>query len=414
MKRILVLTVLPVMLFALERVNLIKDAGFERNSELWKIHAKTASGKDIDSNAVEKHDSTRIYTGGYSGSCDTRKPPSPYELDSAVIMQGFAFTKGIKDLDSLVVNYSIMPIVFDDYLYYNRLHGALIALQITDPSNPSYELAAYKYKSSDLDPTPPPWIRALDIIDFDEDTSWHTLKKALGYDLTQAGFSDESTLDSFVLVEWGFYFPPWRGQKIYWDDIRLTGYADYDVGVKGILSKDSIGKAYTPTARIKNFGRKPADSFLVVATIEGGSGSVYADTLTWSLTADTEDTVSFKEFKPSDAASYTLTVSTVMTPDESDEDDAMSKALYGTGVLEDPSPSSLQLEVEALSSIRYSLPQGEQGTISLYDPAGRRVESFRVQGEGKVSLEAGLATGVYFVKLETGKASVTKKAVVLR
>ncbi len=112
-------------------------------------------------------------------------------------------------------------------------------------------------------------------------------------------------------------------------------------------------------------------------------------------------------------ASYTLTVSTAMTPDESDEDDVMSKTLYGTGILETPSSSLLQLEVLALSSIRYSLPAGEQGTISLYDPTGRRVESIRVQGSGKVSFKSGLATGVYFIRLETGHSSIVRKAIVL-
>ncbi|NLI98300.1 T9SS type A sorting domain-containing protein [bacterium] len=237
-------------------------------------------------------------------------------------------------------------------------------------------------------------------------------------------YSPQTTVDSFILMGWGNWATPsvWYGQKIYWDDIRLTGYADYDVGVKGILSGDSVWKstAYTPTARIKNFGRKVADSFLVIGQIEGGSGVVYADTLTWSLTADTEDTVSFKEFKPSDAANYTLTVSTVMTPDESDEDDVMSKTLYGSGIEEQPIPQALNLDVislqvgEGVLRVSYSLPLGEQGTISLYDPTGRRSENLRVKGEGKVSFKSGLASGVYFIRLETEKMSVTKKTLLLR
>ncbi|NLI98296.1 T9SS type A sorting domain-containing protein, partial [bacterium] len=168
---------------------------------------------------------------------------------------------------------------------------------------------------------------------------------------------------------------------------------------------------------IKNFGRKAADTFLVIATIEGGSGVVYADTLTWSLTADTEDTVSFKEFKPTDAANYTITVSTLMTPDESDEDDEMSKTLYGSGIVEPvtpTSPSAIQLEITSLSSVRYTLPSGERGTLTVYDPSGRRIESYRIQGEGQVAMKSSLSSGVYFVKLEAGKTSVTRKAVVLR
>ncbi|NLI99397.1 T9SS type A sorting domain-containing protein, partial [bacterium] len=77
-------------------------------------------------------------------------------------------------------------------------------------------------------------------------------------------------------------------------------------------------------------------------------------------------------------------------------------------------PASPLLDVGDPYSIRYSLPSGEQGTISLYDPTGRRIESYKVQGEGQAAIKVSLPSGVYFIKLEAGKASVTKKAVVLR
>ncbi|NLI97073.1 T9SS type A sorting domain-containing protein [bacterium] len=71
------------------------------------------------------------------------------------------------------------------------------------------------------------------------------------------------------------------------------------------------------------------------------------------------------------------------------------------------------MELEG-TSIRYYLPSGERGTLTVYDPSGRSIESYRVQGEGKVAMRANLPSGVYFIKLEAGKASVTKKVVVLR
>ncbi len=423
MKRIIVfLAIVPCLAFGLEKVNLIKDHSFEDNSDAWMTYAKTRTGKDLDPTAVSRHDSAKAYKGYYSGYCDTRKPPSPYEVDSAVVIQGLVMPKIMTDLDSLTLNYSVVPIIVDKELYYDWMHAFSIVFFITDPSNKNYRFAVYLLKCSDQNPTPIPPTKAMLIEDFIEDTLWHFLNRDVKVDLTKASFSNETIIDSICFIGWGAYYPPWRGLKNSFDDIRLTGYADYDVGVKAILSKDSIGNAYIPTARIKNFGRKAADSFLVIASIEGSSGVVYADTLSWSLAADTEDTVSFKEFKPSDAASCTLTVSTVMTPDESDEDDAMFKPLYGSGIEEPvtpvthPSPS-LQLDVarNTPSSIlvSYSIPNSEQGTISLYDPSGRRIESLPIQGEGKVSFKPGLATGVYFIRLETGHSSIVRKVVVL-
>ncbi len=74
----------------------------------------------------------------------------------------------------------------------------------------------------------------------------------------------------------------------------------------------------------------------------------------------------------------------------------------------------LLLDATALSSICYSLPQGEQGTIGLYDPAGRRIESLPVHGTGSLNLKAGLASGVYFVRLEAGRSTLIRKALVLK
>jgi hypothetical protein len=66
------------------------------------------------------------------------------------------------------------------------------------------------------------------------------------------------------------------------------------------------------------------------------------------------------------------------------------------------------------STINYFLGEGQQGTLSVFDPSGRKVRSLAVEGSGQMNLGHELVSGVYFVKLETEKASVTKKTVVLR
>ncbi len=416
MKRILVFSFLPLIVLALEKVNLIKDAGFEKNSGVWDSYVgRTVTGRPPAATA-SSHDSEKANTGSYSASCDTRNAPQNLQLidgDSAIVIQGFYSKKQVSDLDSLILYYSVFPHnnTFGEAMY--AYAGFYLNASTPGSLTASYVLYAQGLSLSSIYPN-----MIIEKMLFQVDTNWHLLAKDARKGIESLGYSS-AVVDSFILAGWGQNIGIWRGQKIYWDDIRLTGYADYDVGLKGILSGDSVWKntGYTPTARIKNFGRKPADSFLVIAQIEGGSGVVYADTLTWSLAADTEDTLSFKEFKPTDASNYTLTVSTFMTPDESDEDDVMSKPLYGSGVEEQPIPAGLTFEISSFTTsprVSYSIPAGQQGTISLYDPTGRKVESLKVVGSGSVAMRSELASGIYFVKLKTSQTTITRKTVVIR
>jgi hypothetical protein len=407
MKRLLVLATLPLMLFALERVNLIRNSGFEKNDSSWIV--QSGSWKNPNPAVGLIQDNTMKVKGDYSASVDTREEPVWQMInarDSACIRQYFLINKRLKDFDSLYWFQAIVPLNLDPYLSF----ACLIGMTFAEP-----DINGFGYGF--VDPTGLAvdyWISVSEHIS--SDTSWIYYQKSITLDFSS--LDPDLLLGSFTLNGWGAWFDigDWRGQKIYWDEIKLTGYADYDVGIKVILSGDSVWKstAYTPTARIKNFGRKAADTFLVIAEIKNGVSIVYSDTMPYSLPADTEDTLSFKVFTPPQDINYTLTIRTEMNPDESDEDDEMSKTLYGSGIGETPTFSNLQLDIVSLSSVRYTLPSGEQGTIALYDPSGRRIESYRVQGEGQVAMKAGLSSGVYFVKLEAGKASVTRKAVVLR
>jgi hypothetical protein len=420
MKNLLVLILFPLLLFGLERVNLIKNHGFEKEDSSWEVYTGFLEYIENDSAKANKHDSERSYSGIFSSSADTRSihgDPTPPGIvrDSAVVIQGFALTKTLSDLDSLTWAMKVLP-----HSAGFTYESAIYISMILNAGKTDWIWAVYGYYNPLLTPGGDNVHRKINNIPLTNDTSWINYEKSIHNDWqVNRGLSPDLKLDSFAVSGLGLIQGGWMGQKAYFDDIRLTGYADYDVGVKGILSKDSVWKntGYTPTARIKNYGRKAADSFLVIAEIKGGSGVVYADTLTWSLTADTEDTVSFKEFMPY-SANYTLTITTVMTPDESDEDDAMSKTLYGTGIVEQPIPAGLVFNVSSFASypqVSYSLPLGEKGTISLYDPAGRRIESpLKVIGSGSVTINSALSSGVYFIKLETGKISITKKAIILR
>jgi len=174
---------------------------------------------------------------------------------------------------------------------------------------------------------------------------------------------------------------------------------------------------YIPEARIKNFGRENAPEFYVIAEVWDGETQVYYDSLPWSLDSDTEDTASLADFTPQSSGSYTLTIRTVMEPDECDEDDQLSKPLYYEGITEAPTTDLMTLEVRSFTDplcVSYSIPQGQQGTLSLYDAAGRRIGRVNVRGSGSVEFTSALPSGVYFVRLESADLTITRKTLVLR
>ncbi len=106
-----------------------------------------------------------------------------------------------------------------------------------------------------------------------------------------------------------------------------------------------------------------------------------------------------------------------MTPDESDADDELSQEIWTNAVEEEPGTDDLIFTVSSISTplcVSYTLPQGEIGTLTLYDAACRRIERMNVRGSGKVDFNSALTSGVYFVRLESADLTITRKAVLLR
>lgn len=106
-----------------------------------------------------------------------------------------------------------------------------------------------------------------------------------------------------------------------------------------------------------------------------------------------------------------------MTPDESDADDELSQEIWTNAVEEEPGADDLIFTVSSISTplcVSYTLPQGEIGTLTLYNAAGQRIARIEVSGTGSTSFGFTNSSGVYFVRLETKLRSETKKAIVLR
>ncbi len=86
-----------------------------------------------------------------------------------------------------------------------------------------------------------------------------------------------------------------------------------------------------------------------------------------------------------------------------------------TGVEEQAEAQTVTLVVQTITTtprISYALPNGQSGSISIYDAVGRRLESRKVQGSGEVKFLP-LTSGIYFVKLNTSQSTLIRKAVVL-
>jgi hypothetical protein len=414
MKRVFVLAILPLVLFGLETVNLIKDAGFEKDSGIWQIQYE-ADG-EFDSTVVNPHDSEKGYENQHSGSIDTRNQPedNPSAIEGRLVQASF-LNKTLNDLDSLEIShlclFSMEGIKPTTWGY---------GIRITFVDSEQYE-AIYLWLTPGSDPIDDTQFRKVFPDTIGDEDEWFLYQQNIREVLVDIkGLPSSIKLDSFMVFGYGNSFEGWRGQKAFFDGIRLMGYADYDVGVKEILSGDSleVGTPYQPVARIKNFGRENADSFLVIAEIKDGSSLIYVDTLPWSLDGDTEDTVTFVDFDPPTTGTYTLTVRTHMEPDECDEDDEVSKEIGHTAIVEPVTPpDGLSLEVRSIASplqVSYSLPYGEFGTLTLYDATGRRIERMAVTRSGSVEFDSALTSGVYLVRLESKQATVIKKAVVLR
>jgi len=269
------------------------------------------------------------------------------------------------------------------------------------------------------------------------DSLWYSLERDIRKDINEwvvDDIPDDATLDSLILWSEGLSWEvPWRGQKVFFDDVRLMGYADYDVGVKEITSPEGkMDIPYRPKALIKNFGREPADSFLAIATmveeIEGDT--VYADTIPLAMSADTAEEITFSYFPSSrfkgmkpGLTPFTLYVRTIMEPDESDADDMLSQDIYCIAITEPSTPpvrhpDALDLRVNPISfgdvHVSYNMPQGFEGTLTLFDASGRRVDTKQVRGYGLVELSSEMAPGVYIVKLEVGCNILSRKVVVVR
>ena len=111
MKRVGSLILLPIMVFGLEQVNLIKNSGFEEDNDIWRAWTKSDEYPSVS--LSNRHDNQKAYTGLYSGSQDTRPDPGKTEfnyLEYSYLTQTFCVEKPIMDIDSVFFPYCVYPL----------------------------------------------------------------------------------------------------------------------------------------------------------------------------------------------------------------------------------------------------------------------------------------------------------------
>jgi hypothetical protein len=403
MKRVLVLAILPMVLFGLETVNLIRNAGFERD-EVW-IEETGGWDEPVPAKA-NSHDDTQAFEGEFSGSADTRELPSWIQVaaeDSAVVRQEFLVPKKVEDLDSLHWYQAVRLISLENSAMF------IVGFTYAEPERNGCGYGFVYPGGGGVND----WLNIAE--EMTNDTTWKYYKKDLNQNLiVQLGVDPEQELASFVLVNWGIWMgtSDWWGQKTYIDNIRLIGWADYDVALTRLT-----GTLAQPAAMVWNNGREDQTDVIVIATIEGGEP--YADTVILpSLASDDSTEVTFKEFGPiSPSDNHYLTIVTgnfAGMLDECDENDVLYEEYLG---VTESDLVEITLKVRSIASplcVSYSLPYGESGTLTLYDATGRRIERMTVTRSGSVEFSSALASGIYFVRLETPRLSITRKAVVVR
>jgi len=207
---------------------------------------------------------------------------------------------------------------------------------------------------------------------------------------------------------------------------RVRGVV-HDVGAVAVLypAGDTVdwGTVITPLALVKNFGTRP-ETFTAWFVITGGYAA--ADTLT--LAAGFADTARFAAWTADSSGLINVRCSTALAGDADPANDTAGSWIYvlpPQAVEEGGALRTLSLgqarpnPASGIATVSFVLPRAAATELALYDAAGRDVRTFvrgvRAAGRQDCRLDVGhLPAGVYWLKLTTGGAALTRKLAVQR
>ncbi len=403
-RKIVALVLLGILGLSAELwINVIQDPGAEFgvgdwSTDIWEFPEGVGVA---DSARVNEHDSSRAYEGYYSFLTDTDKDPGGENIYCDVwCYQHLRVPKAISDIDTLhwavFVNESGTSNMFRFYISLCAQSGKQLIWctgRSNEPSNDTLYSVEFPLPDSGK------WFE------------WGSDPYKVW--TNQTDWVDRDTIFEVRLVSRGVNTLFWIGQEVSWDNIVLEGLAYYDYAAESIDSDETADEYYTPVATFANEGIKDDLAGMVYAEILDGEARVYIDSQEVDIPHESSEQVTFAEWTVPHDGSYTLRVYPILELDEYSADDTLEQALTGLGLDETHPNLFPTLEIKG-STIHYSLPQNQEGTLTLYDATGRRIERMAVTRSGRIELGAELPSGVYIVRLESGYSAYTGKVVLVR
>ncbi|MFO7676752.1 MAG: peptidoglycan DD-metalloendopeptidase family protein [bacterium] len=203
-----------------------------------------------------------------------------------------------------------------------------------------------------------------------------------------------------------------------------TRVALHNVAALAILApRDTVdsGAVVVPRAIVRNTGDRSE-----VFTVRFGIGTGYSDPQPVTLAAGATDTVDFTPWTALALGTHPTRCSTELAGDDDPTDDKVEDSVYvvpGSGIGGEPARFALGLDgvrpnpLAGTGRVRFALPAPGPVEVMLYDAGGRRAAVLfagqRAAGRHELRFDVrGLAPGVYWLSLQAGGGTLTRKVTV--
>ena len=407
--------------YALIPVDLIPNDGFDlfiKKYDRFLEWDTGTTGGVYDKNVKFKLQEVDNYSSyPHSASIDTKEnADGSYE---GFIVERFILPKKARDLIKLSwKNYLLYK--EDDY---NKTYGYFISLAVSLDSDSErfFPFLSWIFLRDTTEEFSGPVFKFF----IPQDKKWCKMERNLKDDFS-IGINLDTEFDAMHLESMADYDNGLRGQKVYWDDIKLIGWADYNRAltriVSGIPEKD---KPYRAEVMLWNNGRNHLSTSKVrMLVIKDEVDTLYnRDQLCFNMASDDSSKISFSSWIPTEDGNYRIEFYTGylwskyfghdLAIDECDDDDYLVME-FTLGVRED---NSKVVEWIKQSNKYIDLNIGIEGKldVSLYDIEGRKVagiySGYVDEGE-RISYDwEDLCMGIYFIKVKIGNKEFTKRII---
>lgn len=282
-------------IYSLQPVNLIVNGNFDRDirkyDRFFEWDTSTKGSLNGEKVRFGLPDSSNYFSPFYSISIDTREDAEvPYK---GFILERFVLPKKASDLIELSWKHYVLYKEDD----YDKTYAYFIVLLTPVDTVVNWPLP-FLYWIYLRDTTEEIAIPSFKFL-IPEGKQWHTTERDLDVDFSEKMISSDMEFGG-IQVECRSEYEEGvsRGQKVWWDDIRLMGWADYDRALTRIVSGvPERNRPYTGEVMLWNNGRKGlSTSWIKMLVIKDDRDTLYnEDVLYPNLMSD--DSVKVKFFR---------------------------------------------------------------------------------------------------------------------